>query len=82
MPNTPVVEVCSYCNQPKEVCSCPKDLNSDAVLKQLRKEAERIRLGDMTPETVMSMVDNFRDLDDWLSQQGAPPMDWFFPPEE
>lgn len=61
-------------------------MDPDVLLKQIRKEAERVllqaavlcSLNDLE-ETAESLAKNFQDLDRWLSQQGFLPKDWFFP---
>jgi hypothetical protein len=66
-----------------------KDLNPDVALKALRKESERVLFhGDSALDTgefidtSRALAQNFRDLDDWLSQQGYLPKDWYFPAVE
>ena len=57
-------------------------LNPDAVLKQIRKEAERVLSSgpiiDFT-EAAISLAKNFQDFDQWLSGEGYLPDAWSFP---
>jgi len=66
-----------------------KDLNPDVALKALRKESERVLLHGASAldtndfiDTARALAQNFRDLDDWLSQQGYLPKAWHFPAED
>lgn len=77
-----VMECCICLLKPGDVGNCREgNLNPDLVLKQIRKEAARLKLGNMSLEEYMetsaSLADNFEDLDDWLSEEGYLPNAWY-----